>query len=344
MLRVHASVAPARVLVKTVGSCLGAYPGAETVGRVLRAGESAQHLEDKLVLVPRLLPCGECDLCRRGLVGSCPALVERPTAPVAEEELPARFLLPLEPPFIGEAVPVDELFRHAALADALLAPYAGLVRAGTSPGTLAVVIGGGPRAAAAMVVARALGCAVIVVTRGDSERERAGFLAPPFQALAVLDGMTLDPAAAAAEVAAIAKAAAVPAHGACILETTGSDAGRLRALGMLLPGSSAVLFGRARGLHQTAEATPSLAAEPGAGPGLAGPGVLEQLCRQQATVYGAATPHPDLLPELLALLERARVDLAQLTRSVSPDEVAAEYAARRNGSADPLTLPIARFS
>ena len=40
--------------------------GHEVSGRVVAAGAAASEWMDKTVIVPAVLPCGECDLCRRG--------------------------------------------------------------------------------------------------------------------------------------------------------------------------------------------------------------------------------------------------------------------------------------
>ena len=92
--------------IEVVGSALGAYPGGEIVG-ILRppTGDGdgpdddapLSHLRNAWVLVPRLLPCGECEPCRRGRVSVCPALSRRPARPQPIETVPARFVLPLTP-------------------------------------------------------------------------------------------------------------------------------------------------------------------------------------------------------------------------------------------------------
>ena len=47
--------------------------GHEISGRVIAAGDGAQGWIGKSVIVPAVLPCGECDLCRRGLTTICRA-------------------------------------------------------------------------------------------------------------------------------------------------------------------------------------------------------------------------------------------------------------------------------
>ena len=45
--------------------------GHEISGRVVAAGAGAERWIGKAVIVPAVLPCGECDLCRRGLGTIC---------------------------------------------------------------------------------------------------------------------------------------------------------------------------------------------------------------------------------------------------------------------------------
>lgn len=336
------SLSPAEVEVIIHGSALGAHPGQECVGRVERAGESAAHLAGRGVLIPRLIACGECEACRRGRLTVCSARTERPRRPVEREVLPARFLLPLEPPFVASALEPAALWPYAAVADGLLAPYSGLVRAGVTPGTLCVVLGGGVRAALCAVVIRALGgVAVACAPRAD---EREELLAPPYHAHAALDPIALDPDAARARVREIAAAAGLPVHGAVLIETTGSDAGRARALGMSEAGGTVILLSRGHALEDGAPPAGALAAEQVGGSGLTSVALLERVTEEQCQILGAGAPHPDLLPELLALLDRARVDLSTLVQPVDAGSIESVMAERRAGRAASLALPVVRFA
>lgn len=358
-----ASLSPADVELLICGSALGAHPGAEVVGIVSAAGESAAHLADRCVLVPRLLPCGECEPCRRGRVAVCATRRPRPRHLATREVVPARFLLPLEPPFVQAVPPADSWWRYAALSDALLAPYSGLVRVGQSPGGLCVVLGGGARAAAAVLVIRALGCQAAVLCPRADERER--LCAPPYGALAALDPAEHDSESALRVLRELAVTAGLLPHGLTHLETTGSDAGRARALGLLEAGGVAVLLDRSEPLSDVpavqslpapladpaggaramtrATAAQSLAAPLIADPSVGGMALLQRVSDEQCQILGAGPGHPDLLPELVALLERAQLDLSAFTRTVALGAAAAELADRRAGRGDQLTLPIVRI-
>lgn len=334
--------------IEVVGSALGAYPGGEIVG-ILRppTGDGdgpdddapLSHLRNAWVLVPRLLPCGECEPCRRGRVSVCPALSRRPARPQPIETVPARFVLPLTPPYLSAVPSADQVFRFAALSDGLLAPYSGLVRAGLGPGTLCVVLGRGFRAALSIVVARALGAAVAVVC-SDATAAAAVLTQDPYGALAVIDDDGQDGARTRAALRQIAQDAGLPPHGLCLLETTGSDAGRARAISLLEAGGTAVLLDRA---HPITPVGSTLAADLPLGPALGSMASLVRPIAEGCQILGGGAVHPDLLPELLALCERGRIDLAALTSAVDPNDVDEVMAQRRRGQGNPWVLPIVRY-
>jgi 6-hydroxycyclohex-1-ene-1-carbonyl-CoA dehydrogenase len=197
---------PGEVIVRVRGCALGREPGAEICGEIVATGEAAAELQGKRVVVPRLLPCGECERCRRGHAASCPSRAPR-RGLAREETVPARFLVALDgdPPLWPFGW--DELWRAAALADAASAPYSALARAGLGPGDIVLVLGDGPRAALARAIVVAKGARSIGVDPSQAPEEAA-----------LEDAPTI------------------------ILESTGRSAARHRALAMLPPGATAVFL------------------------------------------------------------------------------------------------------
>jgi threonine dehydrogenase-like Zn-dependent dehydrogenase len=274
-------VLPSEVVVAVAGRALGVEPEAEIAGEVVAAGDAAREWLGRRVVVPRLLPCGDCDRCRRGRTASCPARVKRQGLG-REETLPARFLCALDD-FVPDLDPAL-LWRAAALADAAAAPFSALARAGVAPGDGVAVIGDGPRAVLATAIARAKG-------------------ARPFFA---------DSAGAPEEAAA-----------EIVLETTGSSAGRHRALAMLGPGATAVFLD-------------------GPGEQLAVPPPdWTRFCAGERRLLGAEAAHPDLMPEVCALFARGELPLDDLLVPISPDEIDATLRARREGRLK--KLPVVRL-
>jgi threonine dehydrogenase-like Zn-dependent dehydrogenase len=137
-----------------------------TPRRRVRYQVGAQPFEDAIALsaaeagsvryfVPGFLPCGECQLCRRGLVGACPAA----TRPLAET--PAHASLTVADRFVA---PVDEPADAAPLSDEIAA-LAGLTAfalhaqaaASLAPGDFAIWIGQSPVAAAGASISESRG-------------------------------------------------------------------------------------------------------------------------------------------------------------------------------------------
>lgn len=116
--------------------------GHEISGTVAAAGEQYASLVGKNVVVPAVLPCGECELCRVGRDNIC----QRQLMPgndfqggfASHVSVPAKFLAQL-PDDLGEF----ELAQLSVVADAITTPYQSLIRSGLKKGDLAIVIGVG---------------------------------------------------------------------------------------------------------------------------------------------------------------------------------------------------------
>jgi D-arabinose 1-dehydrogenase-like Zn-dependent alcohol dehydrogenase len=158
---------PADVVVQVAGAALGL--AAEISGTVVEAGDAAREWLGRRVVVPRLLPCGDCEHCRRGRVASCPSLA--PRGPLAATAIvPARWLTSVEPPLWPDGA---ELWQLAALADAALTPYTALSRAGVGPSDRVAVVGadGDARARFAVAIVAAKGAKLVPL--GEGAREAA---------------------------------------------------------------------------------------------------------------------------------------------------------------------------
>ena len=274
---------PHEVVVEVAGSAVGAAPGAEVAGRVVAAGEAAGEWLGRRVVVPRVLPCGECDACRRGRTARCRLATPR-EAVATHATVPARFLLSVEPPLWSEHEPLAAL---AALADAVATPYGALVRAQLAPGDLCVIVGGGVRGRFAAAIAQARGAYAAVIESDPALAELARQAGARF----VVDGGGgLDARHLRAALVADAVAAGVSVVEPKVIDTTGTAAGRRRALELVSDGGVLALLAD--------------------GDGLAVPAPLEELAHHECTVVGAAACHPDLYVELMALVVRGDLRLS----------------------------------
>lgn len=145
--------------------------GHEIAGTVQAAPPPFDALVGRDVLVPAMLPCGRCDLCREGRENACQAQVMPgnhvdggfATAVV----VPAAHLVPIPADRAGYA-----LAEIAVVADAVTTPYQALRRAGTTSGDLVVIVGVGGIGTYGVQIARALGANVAAIDVDPSKLDR----------------------------------------------------------------------------------------------------------------------------------------------------------------------------
>jgi 6-hydroxycyclohex-1-ene-1-carbonyl-CoA dehydrogenase len=215
--------------------------GHEISGRVVAAGPGAGDWRDRLVIVPAVMPCGTCDLCRRGHETIC-RNQKMPGNDIhggfaSHIVVPARGLCEVRQADLDRAG--LELADVAVVADALSTPYQAVQRAGIEPGTLAVVIGAGGVGGYCVQVAAAMGAHVVAIDVDDGR-------------LAALRGYgagwTLNPAgmdlkAIKAAVSDYARGQGLRGTEWRIFECSGSAAGQGTAWGLLVHGATLCVIG-----------------------------------------------------------------------------------------------------
>lgn len=145
--------------------------GHEIAGTVEEAPPPFEALVGRDVLVPAMLPCGRCDLCREGRDNACQAQVMPgnhvdggfATAVV----VPAVHLVPIPADRAGYA-----LAEIAVVADAVTTPYQALRRAGTTSGDLVVIVGVGGIGTYGVQIASALGAKVAAIDVDPAKLDR----------------------------------------------------------------------------------------------------------------------------------------------------------------------------
>jgi len=139
--------------------------GHEISGRVVAAGPEATSWIDRAVIVPAVIPCGKCDVCRRGKSTICPNQ-KMPGNDIhggfaTHIVVPARGLCAVDEARLA-ALHI-ELADVSVIADAVTTPYQAVTQAGVGPGDLVVVNGVGGVGGYALQIANALGGAVVAV-------------------------------------------------------------------------------------------------------------------------------------------------------------------------------------
>ena len=215
--------------------------GHEISGRVVAAGEGAGGWLGKSVIVPAVLPCGECDLCRRGLTTICRAQ-KMPGNDIqggfaSHIVVPGRGLCEVDPARLKKAG--LELAQVSIVADALTTPYQAVRRAGVTPGSLAVVIGAGGVGGYCVQVARAFGATVVAI---DVDDNKLAAIAQHGASL-TLNARGLDAKAIKSAINAFAKQQGLRSTEWFIFECSGSAAGQLTAYGLLVHGATLSVVG-----------------------------------------------------------------------------------------------------
>lgn len=225
--------------VKTRGP-LPLVLGHEISGVVRGGGEGVDPaLVGRPVVVPAVLPCGECDLCRAGRRAICRRQVmpgnDRHGGFASHVVVPARYLCPVP----ERALATHALWELAVVADALSTPFQAVRRSGLQPGQLAIVVGVGGIGVHAVQVARAAGGTVIAIdidTRKLDQALAAG-------ARGVIDARGKALKDVRKEARTLAESLGAPAHLWKIFETSGTKAGQETAYALLGFGASLGVVG-----------------------------------------------------------------------------------------------------
>jgi 6-hydroxycyclohex-1-ene-1-carbonyl-CoA dehydrogenase len=213
--------------------------GHEISGRVISAGLGAEGWLGRPVIVPAVIPCGDCPACKAGR----PTICRRQFMPgndgdggfATHVRVPARGLCAV-PEALPEGLTLEML---AVVADAVTTPYEAICRAGLGPDDVAVIVGAGGIGGFAVQIAAALGAAVAAV---DTDRQRLD-LAERYGAGLGLDPGSMDGKSLKAAVRAFVKQSGRSGIGLKIFEMSGTPAGQATAFGLLDHGGYLAVVG-----------------------------------------------------------------------------------------------------
>ncbi|HEY7460144.1 MAG TPA: 6-hydroxycyclohex-1-ene-1-carbonyl-CoA dehydrogenase [Xanthobacteraceae bacterium] len=145
--------------------------GHEISGHVVDAGSDAMWWIDRAVVVAAVIPCGECDACRRGKATIC-ARQKMPGNDIhggfaTHVTVPVRGLCEVDESRLA-AVGLD-LAELSVIADAVTTPYQAVVQAGVGKGDLVIINGVGGVGGYAAQIAAAFGGAVVAIDIDDEK-------------------------------------------------------------------------------------------------------------------------------------------------------------------------------
>jgi 6-hydroxycyclohex-1-ene-1-carbonyl-CoA dehydrogenase len=215
--------------------------GHEISGWVVQAGPGAEGWVGRAVIVPAVIPCGECDPCRRGKGTICPSQ-KMPGNDVhggfaTHVVVPARGLCAVDEARLASAG--LSLAEVSVVADAVTTPYQAVVQAGLGPGQLAVVVGVGGVGSYCAQIARAAGATVVAI---DIDRAKLEALEQAGVARG-FDARALDAKALKKEIVEHARRNGLPAREWAIFECSGTAAGQLTAWSLLVHGATLAVVG-----------------------------------------------------------------------------------------------------
>jgi len=216
--------------------------GHEITGKVVEAGPGAEAWVGKQVVVPAVMPCGQCDACRDGRGSICPKQIfpgnDVHGGFASHVRVPAHGLC--EVPDLSDRTvnPAGvDLPTLSVMADAVTTAYQAILRSGLGKGDLAVFVGAGGVGGFGVQIAAALG-AVVVALDVDSGR-----LEMMREHGATLVHDARDFKAARGAVRELAKECGIPTWKRKIFETSGTAPGQTTAFGLLEHGGYLSMVG-----------------------------------------------------------------------------------------------------
>ena len=256
--------------------------GHEVSGIVIAAGSDYQHLMNREVIVPAVIPCGACELCREGRGNICRAQM------MPGNDIDGGFAEYVLVPSRGLCLVEDragyELPELSVIADAVTTPYQAIVRSGLRGADLAVVVGVGGVGTYCVQVAAAFGAHVVAI---DVDQKKLDAVAE-YGAKMTVNSAETDFKSLKKSIGAQAKEWDCPAHSWKIFECSGSPGGQETAFGLLTYASTLMVVGFTLAKREYR---------------------LSNLMAFDATVQGTWGCKPELYPEALKLVTDGKINL-----------------------------------
>jgi 6-hydroxycyclohex-1-ene-1-carbonyl-CoA dehydrogenase len=191
------------------------------------------------VLIPAVLPCGECELCKAGKRRICRSQVmpgnDRHGGFATHVTVPAKYLCP-----VGDDILANhELWELAIVSDAVTTPFQAVKRAELQEGELAILIGVGGIGIHGVQIAKAVGAKIIALDIDDDKLEQA----KEFGADAVVNVTDLSVKDVKGAVKGAVKEIGAPKIGWKVFETSGTRPGQEIAFSLLTPSGTAAIVG-----------------------------------------------------------------------------------------------------
>lgn len=200
--------------------------GHEISGQVILGPD---HLKGKNVIIPAVLPCGECELCKKGRSNIC----QNQLMPgndfhggfASHIVVPYKYLCPV-PDSVLKKYKLEEL---SVIADAISTPYQVMKKSELEKGELAICIGVGGVGVYGALIAKIMGAKVIAIDISDEKLAQAKNNGVD----ATLNSKGLDTKEVKAKVKELAKELGAPKYGWKIFEFSGTAQGQDLAFNLI---------------------------------------------------------------------------------------------------------------
>ena len=299
--------------VKTVAP-LPLVLGHEISGHVIEAGPGAEDWVGTDVLVPAVIPCGECDLCSAGRSNVCP-----------DQQMPGNgfdggFATHITVPATGlspikSLPPGHELADMAVIADAVTTPFHAMLKAEVAAGDFVVVVGAGGVGTYAVQIAAALRAKVVAIDIDDSRLEPL----LDHGADATVNAEGLSPREVRDRVREHAAGFGTPRAGWKIFECSGTASGQETAYGLLVPAATLGVVGFTRDKVSIR---------------------LSNLMAFDASAIGTWGCPTEMYPEAVELVTSGKIAVLPFTRKIAMSEINDVFADAHRGSDPRRTILI----
>ncbi|MFQ5752650.1 MAG: 6-hydroxycyclohex-1-ene-1-carbonyl-CoA dehydrogenase [bacterium] len=280
--------------------------GHEISGFVEEVGSDSKHWLGKAVIVPAVLPCGECDLCKKGRGTIC-RQQHMPGNHIdggfaSHVVVPARYLCPVAveketTPFGDSGVTLPEL---AVIADAVTTPYQAVLNSGLAAGEVAIFVGVGGIGGFGVQIAKALGASVVAI---DVDARRLQLISKHGADVA-LNPKELDRKEMRKAIQSFVAGKSLSPYEWKIFECSGTTAGQQLAFGLLNFGATLNVVGFTM-------ATLELR--------------LSNLMAFDARAIGNWGCHPKYYPEVLELVQQGKIQLQPFVQTFPLSEINAIF-------------------
>lgn len=241
---------------------------------------------NKNVIIPAVLPCGECELCKKGRSNIC----QNQKMPgnnfdggfASHIIVPSKFLCEVP----GNVLNNYSLGQLSVIADAISTPYQVIKKSELEEGDFAIVVGVGGVGIYAALIAKILGAKVLALDINDQKLETVKNNGID----AVLNIKDLDVKEIKSKIKAIAKELNAPAYMWKIYEMSGTKGGQELAFNLLGFASSLSIVGFTMDKLEVR---------------------LSNLMAFDATLIGTWGCKPELYPEVVDLIAKGKLKIEQ---------------------------------